>query len=112
MEANHSEPAQRLWADDENAKMRILNIDLSDYDGLVTFPAGIDWPFERAKLRFLQTALRLDIPWGTVVQFTAPYFGQTLFCRGLPSLDTGAAQIWRSSSTPHCAISTPSCSHT
>jgi hypothetical protein len=84
MEANNSEAAQRLWADDENAKMRILNIDLSDYDGLVTFPAGVDWPRERGKLRFLQTALRLDIPWGTVVQFTAPYFGQTLFSPFVP----------------------------
>jgi hypothetical protein len=69
---------ERLWAGDETGKERILGIDLSIYDELTTYPAGVDWSLERKKIRFLQTALRMGIPWADVVQLTSPYFGQTL----------------------------------
>src|SRR5450755_1846782 len=76
--------AERLSADDESAKERILAIDLSIYDELVTYPAGTDWPLERKKILFLQTALRLGIPWADVVQCTTPYFGTTLRSPPMP----------------------------
>jgi hypothetical protein len=78
MEEEIAESAERLWAEDPNAKERILAIDLSAYDELVTYPTGVDWPHERGKMLFLQTALRLDVPWDMVVRLTVPYFGQTL----------------------------------
>jgi hypothetical protein len=76
--------AERLFADDESVKERILAIDLSIYDELVTYPAGSDWPLERKKILFLQTALRLRIPWADVVQCTTPYFGTTLCSPPMP----------------------------
>ena len=78
MEKNFGESMERLWEDDGNAKARILSIDLSVFDDLVTYPAGVDWSCERRKLLFLQTALLQNIPWDLVARFTAPYFGQTL----------------------------------
>jgi hypothetical protein len=69
----------RLFADDEGAKDRILSIDLTAWDEFITYPAGdVDWELARKKLLFLQTALRWDIPWGIVLPLTRPYFGQTL----------------------------------
>lgn len=84
MEAEISEPAERLSADDEDARERILSIDLSVYDKLVTYPAGVDWARERKKILFLQTALRLDFPWKDIVRCTAPHFGQTLHSPFVP----------------------------
>lgn len=73
---NINGPVERLWADDEKANERILGVDLSVYDDLITFPAGgVDWPYERKKILFLQTALRCGVPWDDVVRLTAPYFG-------------------------------------
>jgi hypothetical protein len=77
-QANVDQTAERLWADDESARERILGIDLSIYDELVTYPAGVDLPLERKKILFLQTALGIGIPWPDVVQLTSRYFGQTL----------------------------------
>jgi hypothetical protein len=72
-------PAERLSADDERAKGRILGIDLSIYDELAVVPSGeVNWPLERKKVLFLQTALRCGVPWRLVVQFTQPHFGPTL----------------------------------
>jgi hypothetical protein len=79
--------AERLFADDESLKERILAIDLSIYDELVTYPAGIDWPLERKKILFLQTALRLGVTWADVVQFTTPHFGTTLHSPPMPLVD-------------------------
>ena len=59
-------------------KEQLLAIDLSEYDQLVTYLAGIDWPLQRKKILFLQTAVRLSCPWLEIVQLTYPYFGQTL----------------------------------
>src|ERR1035438_7885134 len=66
METTTGNSAERLWADDENAKARILEIDLSAYDELITYPVEVDWPRERRKIIFLQTALRLAIPWNLI----------------------------------------------
>ena len=84
METTTGNSAERLWADDENAKARILEIDLSAYDELITYPVEVDWPRERRKIIFLQTALRLAIPWNLIVQFTSPYLGQTLWAPFVP----------------------------
>lgn len=83
------EPAERLLADAADARERILGIDLSDYDDLVTYPAdpaGVDWPYERKKILFLQTALSLKIPWSDVFRLTAPYFGPTLCSPFVPGV--------------------------
>lgn len=70
--------AERLFAEDEAAKDRILFIDLGVYNVLVLQPAAADWPRDRKRILFLQTALRLGVPWAVVVQLTRPYFGQIL----------------------------------
>ena len=59
-------------------KEQLVAIDLSQYDQIVTYPGGVDWPLERKKILFLQTAVRLGCPWCDVVQWTHPYFGHVL----------------------------------
>lgn len=60
-------------------KERLMAIDLGTYDGLVTYPAGRNWPLERRKILFLQTAVRLGFDYiGKVVPMTHFFFGQTL----------------------------------
>jgi hypothetical protein len=60
------------------AKDRLMAVDLSGYDGLITYPTGRDWPLERKKLLFLQTAVRLRVEWDDVVRMTRPFFKRTL----------------------------------
>jgi hypothetical protein len=60
-------------------KERLMAIDLSQNDGLVTYPADRNWPLERKKILFLQTAVRLGFDYSSkVVPMTRPFFGQTL----------------------------------
>jgi hypothetical protein len=67
MEANNCGPTERLWADDEKARERILGIDLSVYDDLITYPAGgVDWPHERKKILFCQGARRNGSNFGAI----------------------------------------------
>jgi hypothetical protein len=59
-------------------KKQLLDIDLSRYDRLVTYPADNNWPLEREKILFLQTAVRLGFPFYYVVHATRERFGATL----------------------------------
>ena len=54
MGKNFGESMERLWEDDGNAKARILSIDLSVFDDLVTYPAGVDWSCERGNFSFFR----------------------------------------------------------
>lgn len=60
------------------AKDRLMAVNLSGYDDLITYPPGRDWPLERKKLLFLQTAVRLGVEWADVVRMTRPFFKRTL----------------------------------
>ena len=59
---------------------QLMAIDLSQYGELVAYPSsnGIDWDVERQKVLFLQTAVHLGFDFQTVVDFTRPYFGESL----------------------------------
>ena len=60
-------------------KEQLLAIDLSEYDGLRTYPAeGTDWQLMRDRMLFLQTAVRVGIPWHEVAGKTTAHFGKTL----------------------------------
>src|SRR5579863_5572221 len=57
---------------------RLMAIDLSKYDDLVTYTTDRDWPRERKKIRFLQTAVRLGYDPALVVKLTGGFFGKAL----------------------------------
>jgi|SRR5579872_6631235 len=57
---------------------QLLAIDLSLYDSLVTYPTNKDWAIERDKILFLQTAVRIGIPFHVLVEHTVPHFGRSL----------------------------------
>ena len=54
-----------------------MTIDLSGYQGLKTYPPGLDWSVERQRI-LSQTAIRLGFDWIDIVELTNPYFGHTL----------------------------------
>lgn len=68
----------RAKVEEHITKDRLMAVDLSGYDDLVTYPTGRDWPLERKKLLFLQTALRLGVEWDDVVRMTRPFFERRL----------------------------------
>lgn len=57
---------------------RLMTIDLSAYDWLVTQPPGRDVSVERLRILFLRTAIRLGFEWIDIVEITKAFFGQTL----------------------------------
>ena len=57
---------------------RLMSIDLSRNDELVTYPAGRDCSVERSRILFLQTAVRSGFEWSEVVRKTRDVFGKTL----------------------------------
>lgn len=70
-------------------------IDLSWYDQLVTVPVvanpvNIDVSLEHKKILFLQTAVRLGVPYHLVVKDTLPHFGNPL----TPFVLDAAVTLW------------------
>jgi hypothetical protein len=60
------------------SESRIMTIDLNGYEGLETYPSGLDWSVERQRILFLRTAIRLGFDWIDILELTNPYFGHTL----------------------------------
>jgi hypothetical protein len=58
---------------------QLMAIDLSEYDQLRTYPGeATDWQLMRDQVLFLQTAVRVGIPWHEVARRTIPHFGAIL----------------------------------
>jgi hypothetical protein len=64
-----------------------MTIDFSGYQGLETYPPGLDWSVEHQRILFLQTAIRLGFDWVDIVELTKPYFGHTLNQPPVPVVD-------------------------
>ena len=74
--ASRSQPT--LGTELDISETRIMTIDLNGYEGLETYPLGLDWSVERQRILFLRTAIRLGFDWIDILERTNPYFGHTL----------------------------------